>query len=84
VKLYPGETAYISDQSKLLHSVRASACSPTGGVSLHLYSPPIRRCCLYEPEENRVTLRAPGFFSVAGELVEAAAHIASAPAGGQG
>jgi cysteine dioxygenase len=44
----------------------APAVAPRGGVSLHLYSPPIRRTRLYEPDADRVTLRAPGFFSAGG------------------
>jgi hypothetical protein len=44
----------------------AGAC---GGVTLHLYAPPIRRAKLYEAAENRVTLRHPGFFSAAGAVI---------------
>ena len=48
-----------------LHAVGcAEGCG--GGVTLHLYAPPIRRAKLYESAENRVTLRHPGFYSAGG------------------
>jgi len=48
-----------------LHAVGcAEGCG--GGMTLHLYAPPIRRAKLYESAENRVTLRHPGFFSAGG------------------
>jgi cysteine dioxygenase len=56
-------------RTQALHAVRcgtAGAGAARGGVSLHCYAPPIRRTRLYEPEADRVTLRAPGFFSAAG------------------
>ena len=51
-----------------LQALHAVGCAEgcTGGVTLHLYAPPIRRAKLYESAENRVTLRHPGFFSAGG------------------
>ena len=51
-----------------LQALHAVGCAEgcTGGVTLHLYAPPIRRAKLYESAENRVTLRQPGFFSAGG------------------
>ena len=54
--------------SQALHAVGCAGGSAGcgGGVTLHLYAPPIRRAKLYESAENRVTLRHPGFYSAAG------------------
>ena len=41
--------------------------SAEGGITLHLYAPPIRRVKLYEPESNRVVNRTPGFFTIRGK-----------------
>ncbi|KAI7837288.1 hypothetical protein COHA_008902 [Chlorella ohadii] len=65
-----GGTAYIND-TIALHAVRCddAACDAAGeegAVSLHVYAPPIRRVKLYEQEENRVTVRAPGFATIRG------------------
>lgn len=61
-----GTTLYLNDK-QALHAVRCAAGSPgIGAVTLHLYSPPIRRVRLYEPELNRVIERTPGFFTVRG------------------
>ena len=51
-----------------LHAVGCAAgdAGACGGVTLHLYAPPIRRAKLYEAAEDRGTLRHPGFFSAAG------------------
>ena len=56
------------------------AAAPRGGVSLHVYAPPIRRTRLYEPDANRVTLRAPGFFSAAGRVLQPAPGAVHVPA----
>ncbi|PRW56884.1 cysteine dioxygenase [Chlorella sorokiniana] len=69
-KVGPGGTAYIND-TIALHAVRCddAACEAAGeegAVSLHVYAPPIRRVKLYEQEENRVTVRAPGFATIRG------------------
>ena len=43
-------------------------------------APPIRRVKLYEPEDNRVTLRAPGFWTIRGveeEHLQASSHMSS-------
>lgn len=67
-QLHPGETAYISD-AVALHAVRCADDVPAGSVTLHVYAPPIRRTKLYEPDDDRVTLRQPGYFSVGGVVV---------------
>ena len=36
----------------------------------HLYAPPTRRVFLYEPEEDRVVQRVPGFYSRGGHVVK--------------
>lgn len=64
--LLPGQTGYISDRIAL-HAVRCPPAAPApGAVSLHLYAPPIRRVRLFDPEDNRVVVRRPGFWSVRG------------------
>ena len=51
-----------------LHTVRCPAsCPAPGGVTLHLYCPPIKRVVLYETDNNRVVQRIPGFFSIKGK-----------------
>lgn len=42
----------------------ASAWKVVGGVTLHLYSPPIRRVKIYD--DNAVTERTPGYYSKGG------------------
>lgn len=65
--LTPGQVGYVCDASGFLHAVRAAPeGGGAGGVTLHVYAPPITRCRLFEPAEDRVTLRAPGFFSANG------------------
>lgn len=55
---------YIND-AIALHAVRVPEhCTGTGAVTLHLYSPPIRRVRLYEPDNDRIVQRVPGFFTV--------------------
>lgn len=39
----------------------------------HLYAPPVRRVLLFEPEEGRVVLRAPGLYSRGGVRCQGAA-----------
>lgn len=74
-KVGPGESAYIND-SLGLHAVRCDdgACggpgAEEGAVSLHIYAPPIRRVKLYEPEADRVVVRAPGFRTIRGVAEE--------------
>lgn len=76
-----GDLAYIND-SISLHRVAnchisqrkpdSRPVTPTHGVptgaaiTLHLYAPPIRRVKIFEPGENTVYERTPGFFSVHG------------------
>ena len=67
--LQPGETAYISD-AVALHAVRCAPEETAGSISLHVYAPPIRRTKLYEPDDDRVTLRQPGYCSVGGKVCE--------------
>ncbi|EFJ51902.1 cysteine dioxygenase [Volvox carteri f. nagariensis] len=45
----------------------ADSWQPEGGVTLHLYSPPIRRVKIYE--DNTVSERTPGFYSRGGVRV---------------
>lgn len=61
-----GHTAHINDALGL-HAVRCG--SPLGGVTLHVYSPPIRLARLFEPEWDRVSVRVPGHVSVGGTPV---------------
>lgn len=82
-KVGVGATAYIND-SLGLHAVRCDdgACGGglPGAVSLHVYAPPIRRVRLYEPEADRVTLRAPGFHTIRGreeEHLQDLSHLSS-------
>ncbi len=65
-----------------LHAVRCAGddVAPCGGVSLHLYAPPIKRTRLYETDEDRVTLRVPGFFSAAGVPLSGGDAKAAGPA----
>lgn len=67
-RIGPGDVAYIND-SQGLHAVRCPDDCPSaeGGITLHLYAPPIRRVKLYEPESNRVVNRTPGFFTIRGK-----------------
>ncbi|KXZ56539.1 hypothetical protein GPECTOR_1g484 [Gonium pectorale] len=75
-----GDVGYINDHLAL-HSVGCylspedvqpaadsdSGWRQQGGVTLHLYSPPIRRVKIYE--ENAVTERTPGYYSKGGVRV---------------
>lgn len=62
-KVGVGSTAYIND-SMGLHAVRCDdgACAEgeEGAVSLHIYSPPIRRVRLYEPDADRCAAAGEG------------------------
>jgi cysteine dioxygenase len=75
-------TTILSLFTQALHAVRCgdAAAAPRGGVSLHVYAPPIRRTRLYEPDADRVTLRAPGFFSAAGRVLQPAQGVVYVPA----
>ena len=66
-ELPTGGVGYINDHIAL-HAVRCPETCPSeeGTVTLHLYAPPIRRVRLYEPENNRVVERKPGFNTVRG------------------
>lgn len=58
---------YIND-SEALHVVRCPTEVPMPGtVTLHLYSPPITRVTLYDPEEDKVINRIPGYFTIRGQ-----------------
>ena len=61
-----GATTHICDAVGL-HSVKCA--HHRGAVTLHLYCPPIRSARLFEPDVDRVTVRAPGHVSVAGQLI---------------
>jgi len=58
-----GDVGYIHDGIGL-HRVQAGLA---GGVTLHLYSPPISVATLFEPDNNAVVRRTPGFFSIGGK-----------------
>lgn len=63
-ELQVSQTGYINDHIAL-HAVRVPEhCAGAGAVTLHLYAPPIRRVKLYEPDNDRVVQRQPGFFTV--------------------
>ncbi|GAX85600.1 hypothetical protein CEUSTIGMA_g13015.t1 [Chlamydomonas eustigma] len=65
--IQPGQVTYMNDKLGLLHSVGCLEGQPApGAVTLHLYSPPIKRATLYDQEANAVITRVPGFFSVRG------------------
>jgi cysteine dioxygenase len=74
-----GDVAYVNDAMSL-HRVANSHVSnrnsqdqpaapvlTPGGVTLHLYAPPIRRVKIYEPGESKVYVRTPGYYSVHGD-----------------
>lgn len=65
-----GSTAFINDAVGI-HAVRCAGPdhAPSGGVTLHVYSPPIAAARLYEPEWDRVSVRKPGHVSERGNLV---------------
>ena len=58
-----GPAAYISDKLAL-HKVSNLTSEPA--ISLHVYSPPIRRVKIFESDTHNVANRTPGFFSVLG------------------
>ena len=58
-----GGAVHISDK-KAYHSVGNYSTSPA--VTLHIYSPPIRRVKLFDIETKEVSERTPGFYSVNG------------------
>jgi cysteine dioxygenase len=74
-----GSVSYINDEIAL-HRVAAfhtsvtsshahdakPSLTPFGAVTLHVYSPPIRRVKIYEPGRG-VYVRTPGFFSIDGQ-----------------
>lgn len=64
-RLRKGAVGYVSDYSGTLHAVRCGSGEPCA-VTLHCYAPPITRCRLFEPAEDRVTTREPGFASIGG------------------
>ncbi len=61
----PGQVAYISDDIAL-HRIAPSNGAP--GVSLHLYSKPIRECSVYCEETSRIERRRMSYHSVRGVL----------------
>lgn len=63
-KLHVGESAYIHDRIGL-HIVGNESDSVVA-VTLHVYSPPIKRVKVFDPSTNELIARAPGFFSVHG------------------
>ncbi|EFN58340.1 hypothetical protein CHLNCDRAFT_142389 [Chlorella variabilis] len=80
--LVPTGVSRIND-SMGLHAVRCpddACCEGEGSISLHIYAPPIRRVRLYEPEDDRVVTRAPGFNTIRGldeEHWQHASHMSS-------
>ena len=62
-----GGSLYIND-SQALHVVRCPDEVPAPGtVTLHLYSPPITKVTLYDPAEDKVVSRIPGYFTIRGQ-----------------
>ncbi len=57
-----GEVGYIRDEIAL-HAVRPLNGD---GISLHLYSPPIKNCLIYLPALGKTTRKQLGYFSVKG------------------
>jgi len=60
---HQGDVGYIHDGIGL-HRVQCGLCD---GVTLHLYSPPISVATLFEPDNNAVVRRTPGFYSIGGK-----------------
>lgn len=63
-KLIRGGSAVHIDDSLGLHSVGNYSSEPA--VTLHVYSPPILRVKVFEPDRNVVQIRLPGFYSLHG------------------
>ena len=63
-KLIRGGSAVHIDDSLGLHSVGNYSSEPA--VTLHVYSPPILRVKIFEPDRNVVQIRFPGFYSLHG------------------
>ena len=73
-----GDVGYINDTMSLHRVANCHVSSKTpsestdlpsltpGSVTLHLYAPPIRRVKVFEPGEQKVYVRTPGYFSVHG------------------
>jgi len=61
--LYQGDVGYIHDGIGL-HRVQSGLAD---GVTLHLYYPPISIATLFEPDNNTVIQRTPGFYSIRGK-----------------
>ena len=65
-KIYePGGVAFITDDIAL-HRIRPQ--NGAGGISLHLYSKPIRACRLYCEETGAIEWAQMSYYSVRGEL----------------
>jgi len=62
-----GDVAFIEDEIGL-HKLGNNS-SVHDGITLHLYSPPIREVTLFEPEKKTISTRKPGFFSIGGKKV---------------
>jgi len=62
-----GDVAFIEDDIGL-HKL-GNQSTESDGITLHLYSPPIRELTLYEPERKTVSTRRPGFYSIGGKRV---------------
>ncbi len=58
-----GPVAHINDNTGL-HSIGNYTSSLA--VTLHVYSPPIRRVHIFDTTNNSVIVRVPGFFSIDG------------------
>ncbi len=63
--LVPGGPASYINNALAVHSV-ANRSKDTPAVTLHVYSPPIRCAKIFNVDDNTVTMRTPGFFSVYG------------------
>lgn len=60
---YGSDAVHIHDKLGV-HAVGNATDKPA--VTLHVYTPPIKRVKVFEPENNKIVIRTPGFFSVHG------------------
>jgi len=58
-----GSVAFITDEIAL-HEIRPAGRAP--GVTLHLYSRPIRECQVYDRDSGHVALRRLAYYSIGG------------------
>lgn len=63
--LQPGQVAFIRDEIAL-HEI--APAGETAGVTLHLYSRPIRECRIFDRQTGQVSVRGLAYHSVEGAL----------------